>query len=67
LPPDRILYTRSFETLGLIFQCQVLPILGSLGIAGRRGEIGGVGLASPAQHPHIFPYFPVIPNEPYFI
>ena len=28
------------------------------------GEIGGVGLAKPAQHPHIFPYFPVIPNEP---
>jgi hypothetical protein len=28
---------------------------GSLGIAGMMKKKGGVGRASPAQHPHIFP------------
>jgi len=34
------------------------------GIARMRNKIGDVGRASPAQHPHIFPYIPEIPNEP---
>lgn len=37
---------------------------GSMGIARMRKKIGGVGRASPTQHPHIFSYFPAIPNEP---
>ena len=36
----------------------------SLGIARVMGEIGGVGRATPAQHPHIFPYIPATPNDP---
>jgi len=41
--------------------------LGSLGIAGERKENGGVGRALPAQHPHIFPYITVNPNEPFIL
>ena len=40
------------------------PIFGSLGIAGVRKEIGGVGRTKPAQHPHVFSYITAIPNEP---
>jgi hypothetical protein len=41
-----------------------MNLKGSLGITGKWKKNGGVGRASPAQHPHIFLYFPVIPNEP---
>ena len=39
------------------------PIFGSLGIAGVRKEIRGVGLTKPAQHPHIFTYITAISVE----
>jgi hypothetical protein len=39
-------------------------LTGSLGIAVVRKEIGGVGRAKPAQHPHIFPYITGNPKDP---
>jgi len=44
------------------FSCFIKP--GSQEITGVRKENGGVGRAALAQHPHIFPYFTAIPNEP---
>jgi hypothetical protein len=37
---------------------------GSLGTAGMKGKIGGVGRASPTKHPHIFPHIPAVSRDP---
>jgi len=41
----------------------LLVYVGSLGIAGVRKENVGVWRATPAKHPHIFSFFPAIPNK----
>ena len=50
---------------GIITNCAMKLLIGSLGIAVEKGKVWGVGGAKPAQHPQFGPSLRQFPEKPF--